>query len=89
MMNLFIRATAVPAPTASSIAVMLLIYEAEIVVFMIKGHPVSCIEPTRSICYCIIEPCLVLSDAVMVVMGTAAHQVREGVAVCVAVCRAV
>ena len=31
MMNLFIRATAVPAPTASSIAVMLLIYETEIV----------------------------------------------------------
>ena len=32
MMNLFIRATAVPAPTASSIAVMLCTYDAEIVV---------------------------------------------------------
>ena len=32
MMNLFIRATAVPAPTASSIAVMVITYAAEIVV---------------------------------------------------------
>ena len=32
MMNLFIRATAVPAPTASSIAVMVITYDAEIVV---------------------------------------------------------
>ena len=35
MMNLFIRATAVPALTASSIAVMLFIYVAEIVVPMV------------------------------------------------------
>ena len=35
MMNLFIRATAVPAPTASSIAVMLFTYDAEIVVPMV------------------------------------------------------
>ena len=37
MMNLFIRATAVPAPTASSIAVMVITYAAEIVVPTLIG----------------------------------------------------
>ena len=37
MMNLFIRATAVPAPTASSIAVMVFTYDAEIVVPTLIG----------------------------------------------------
>ena len=37
MMNLFIRATAVPAPTASSIAVMVFTYAAEIVVPTLIG----------------------------------------------------
>jgi hypothetical protein len=37
MMNLFIKATAVPAPTASSIAVMLFTYDAEIVVPTLIG----------------------------------------------------